>query len=129
MGWDGGLFAAQESKKEQRAPNQADDRKPPDGEVQSLDPDLLPRLCEQDGHVLPGATPHGQRVGINGLERLALRDELLDLIREAIRWLKLMWLRRAGRRYIFTHELVLCAVVQLHLPPSPTVASQSTLVL
>jgi hypothetical protein len=74
------LFAAHESEQEERAPNQADDGKPRDSEVQSLDPDLLPRLSEQNRHVFPGAAPHGPGIGINGLERLALYDELLDLI-------------------------------------------------
>jgi hypothetical protein len=44
MGWDGSLFAAHEREKEERAANQADDRKPRDSEVQSLYPDFLPGL-------------------------------------------------------------------------------------
>jgi hypothetical protein len=61
------------------------------------------------------------------LERLALCDELLDLIREAIRWLKFVWLRRAWQQFVISHRLVLCAAVHLYLPHSPTVASQSTI--
>jgi hypothetical protein len=127
MRWDGSLFAAHEREQEERAPNQADYGEPRDSEVQSLGPGLLPRLSEHDRHVLPGAAPHGPGVGIYGLERLSLCDELLDLIREAIRWLKLVWLRRAWQQFVISHLLVPCPAVHLHLPPSPTVASQSTI--
>ena len=111
------MLPAQESEEQQRAPNETDEGKPGDGEIQTLRPGLSPNLTERERHFIPGDTARSPGIGVNGLQGLPFRDKRFDFIGEAIRWLRFVWLRRAGQQLII-HLIVPCPAVHLHLPPA-----------
>jgi hypothetical protein len=90
MRGNGSLLSAQEREEEQRASNETDEGKSGDGEIQALRPGLSPNLTERERHLIPSDAAHSPGVGVNGLQRLPLREKRFDFIREAIRWLRLV---------------------------------------